>query len=142
MSQRRDRLRLECESREPIRIVLERVGHNLPRDVPIQLGVAGAIDLSHASRADEREDFVGAEARPGREGHLWVVSTWPKLYGGYGPCGRDSSPTGLGCWEGPSSLQPVPVARSTATEGPTEESTMLMPPKGSPALRTVLEDRT
>jgi hypothetical protein len=69
MSQRRDRLRVACESREPIRIARERIGHNLSRDVPIQLGIAGAVDLSHAARADEREDFVGAEASAGREGH-------------------------------------------------------------------------
>src|SRR2546428_13936323 len=102
MSQRPDRLRFACESREPIRIVRERVGQNLPREVAIQLAVAGAVDLSHASRADEREDFVGAEASAGRERHKGecrgLTTAWPRLYGGFcaggGGCG-DSPPGGL-----------------------------------------------
>src|SRR3989442_8655049 len=93
MSQRPDRLRFACESREPIRIVRERVGQNLPREVAIQLAVAGAVDLSHASRADEREDFVGAEASAGRERHKGecrgLTTAWPRLYGGFGPGGGD-----------------------------------------------------
>src|SRR5579864_3485615 len=38
-----------------------------------ELGVLGAVDLPHAAAADERDDFVAAEASAGSEGQTWVV---------------------------------------------------------------------
>ena len=40
-------------------------GKDLDRDFPTQARVAGAIDLPHAPRAQQREDLVGPELRPG-----------------------------------------------------------------------------
>ncbi len=34
-------------------------------DLALQTGIAGAIDFAHAAGAEERSDFVGAEAGPG-----------------------------------------------------------------------------
>jgi hypothetical protein len=48
-------------------VVHDRVGQHLQRYVTIEVGVAGAIDLTHAARADERKDFVGAETVAGSE---------------------------------------------------------------------------
>jgi len=41
------------------------------RDVAPQPRIAGAIHLTHASRADQRENFVGAEFVAGRKRHLF-----------------------------------------------------------------------
>ena len=40
-------------------------GKDLDGDVPTQAWVAGAIDLAHSPRAQQREDLVGPELRPG-----------------------------------------------------------------------------
>ena len=68
MIQRGQRLRFARESRQAIRIVRERLGQDLDRDVAIQLRIARAIDLAHAPFADLRGDFVDAEAGAGGEG--------------------------------------------------------------------------
>ena len=56
------------EPSKPVRIVRKRVREDLERDIAIQLGIARAIDLSHAPFADRRGDFVDAEARAGSKG--------------------------------------------------------------------------
>ena len=61
-------LRFALESREPIRVVGERVGQDFQRDVAFELRVARAIDLAHASGADGGDDFIRAETRAGSEG--------------------------------------------------------------------------
>ena len=66
MVQRGEQLRLALETREAVRIGREEVGQDLQRDVAIEPRIARAIHLAHAARADERDDFVGAEARTGR----------------------------------------------------------------------------
>src|SRR5687767_5820763 len=38
---------------------------NLQRNVAIQTGVAGAIDLTHTSRPERREDFIRPDANSG-----------------------------------------------------------------------------
>ena len=45
------------------------VREDLDRDLAAQSRIARAIDLAHAARADEREDFIRAEVRPGGQGH-------------------------------------------------------------------------
>jgi hypothetical protein len=57
------------ESGEALGVRGEGIGQNLDGDVAIQLPVSGAVDLSHASRADLREDFVCAETNAGRKRH-------------------------------------------------------------------------
>ena len=41
------------------------------RDPPIEAWVVGAIDLTHASRADGRENLIAAEAGAGRQRQRW-----------------------------------------------------------------------
>src|SRR5262249_51694077 len=52
----------------------EGLGDYLQRHVALQPGVAGTIDLSHAARADGREDFVGPEMFTGLEVHFYFFS--------------------------------------------------------------------
>ena len=46
-----EQLCLAAEARQPIRVVRDAFGQDLERDVAIQAGVAGAIDLAHAPSA-------------------------------------------------------------------------------------------
>jgi hypothetical protein len=55
---------------QPIEVVRERGGKNLDGDVASEPRIARAIDLAHAARADERDDFIRTEASAGREGHV------------------------------------------------------------------------
>lgn len=58
------------EAAEPIGVSGEGRRQDLDGYFAAETEIAGAVDLSHASRADEREDFVGAEPSAGREGHM------------------------------------------------------------------------
>ena len=81
--QRREGLRFTLEAREPIRVVRERLGQDLDRDVAIQLRVARPEDLPHAPFADAGDNFVDTETGTG--------SKRPKvarLYGRNGRAGR------------------------------------------------------
>jgi hypothetical protein len=53
MVQRGENLGITAEPRTPVRILRERVGENLQRDVTTELGVAGAIHVAHAATAKE-----------------------------------------------------------------------------------------
>jgi hypothetical protein len=70
--ERCERLRFALESRQPLRIVCERFGEDLQRDVAIELRVPRAIHLAHTTRAERGDDFVGTEARTWREGQEGV----------------------------------------------------------------------
>ena len=58
-----------CRARpgQAVRIVGELLRENLEGDVTIQFRVASAIHLAHSAGANQAEDFVGAEARAGRD---------------------------------------------------------------------------
>ena len=58
-------LGLALEAREPFGIRGERLREDLDRDVASELRVLRPVNLSHASRAERREDLVGSEARAG-----------------------------------------------------------------------------
>ena len=45
------------------------LGEDLDGDGAVQAGVAGLVDLTHAARADEREDLVRAELYSCFQGH-------------------------------------------------------------------------
>ena len=60
MVERRERLRLTLEPREPFGIAGEDVRENLDRDVAIESSVAGSVDLAHPARAQRRDDLVRA----------------------------------------------------------------------------------
>jgi hypothetical protein len=61
MIERGEDLRFATKAGDPFAIVHERVWQNFQRDVAIELGVPGAIDLTHAAGAKERDDLVSAE---------------------------------------------------------------------------------
>ena len=56
-------LRFPLEPRKPILIRRERLWQDFDRDVALEPGVTRAVDLAHAAFAEQRGDFVGAEAR-------------------------------------------------------------------------------
>ena len=61
------------ESRQSIGIGGEGVRQNLQRDIAIELRIARAIHLTHASFTDRRGDLIDAEAPTGCEGQTLVV---------------------------------------------------------------------
>jgi hypothetical protein len=69
VAERGEELRFATEAGEPLAVGGKRLRQNLERDVAIEFGVAGAIDLAHAARANQRDDLVRAERRAGRERH-------------------------------------------------------------------------
>ena len=60
--ERGQQLRLATEPRETFRIIRERFGQHLDGDVATELGVSSPIDLAHPARAEQRDDFIRAEA--------------------------------------------------------------------------------
>ncbi len=67
--ERRERLGLALEAKPPVGIRGERGRQRFDGDRAAQACVPGAVDLAHAARPKGREDFIGAEASAGREGH-------------------------------------------------------------------------
>jgi hypothetical protein len=63
MVQRSKNVGFAAEARKPLRVMRERLRQNLHRNVASELGVARAIDLAHAARAEGSEDFIRTEAR-------------------------------------------------------------------------------
>ena len=55
----------KIEARQPVGIGRERLGQHFERHVPVELRVAGAVDLTHAALADQADDFVRADGRSG-----------------------------------------------------------------------------
>jgi len=55
-------LGLALKASQALRVVGERVGKELQRDVAVQLGIARTVDLPHPAFADESGDLVRAEA--------------------------------------------------------------------------------
>ena len=66
-------LGLSLESGKAIRIRGERLGEDLQSYLPVQLGVGGLIDLSHAPLANEGSDIVMPESRSDLKGHRFVA---------------------------------------------------------------------
>jgi hypothetical protein len=56
--ERGERFRLPLETCDAIRIGGEGLRQDLDRDVTVEFGVAGAVDLAHSTFADLRKDFV------------------------------------------------------------------------------------
>src|SRR5687768_6650053 len=61
MIERRERLRLALEAREPFGIDGEQRRQDLDRHDPIEPGVTRAIHLAHAAGANGTDDLVGSE---------------------------------------------------------------------------------
>src|SRR4029453_3378125 len=49
---------------------------NLDRDLALQAGVTGAVDLTHRPRAEQPHDLVRAESRAGLERHRSTPVRW------------------------------------------------------------------
>ena len=69
MVQTGENLRLPLEPGEPIRISRKRLGQDLQRDLPVQLGIGGLIDLAHAPLADEGGHVVVGDAGADLQSH-------------------------------------------------------------------------
>jgi len=67
--ERGNRARLAFEARAAFRVGAEFLRENLDRDRTVEAGVAGAVNLAHASGANQRPDLVGPEPRARRQGH-------------------------------------------------------------------------
>src|SRR5438876_11406580 len=67
------RPRLPAESVDVLGSARQRRMDDLERDVPLQAGVAGAVNLAHASDAEQAHDLVGTEAVAGREGNVGLL---------------------------------------------------------------------
>ena len=65
MVQRGQRLRLACETREPIGIAREELRQDLDRDVAIEPGVARAEHFPHSAFAQLPEDLEDADSHAG-----------------------------------------------------------------------------
>jgi hypothetical protein len=63
--ERSQHLRFAAKARQAFRVVAELSGQNLERHVAIQLGVAGAIDFAHATRAKFPQNAVVRDDGPG-----------------------------------------------------------------------------
>ena len=64
-----ENLRLALKPSEPIRVSRKRLGQDLQRHLPVQLGIGGLVDLSHATLTNESGDVVMSEAGADFEGH-------------------------------------------------------------------------
>ena len=70
MIQRREHARFALEPRQPVRIVDDRVGKDLDRDLALEARIARAVDLAHPTSAERADDFVGTETgASGVSGH-------------------------------------------------------------------------
>ena len=67
MVERREDLSLPMETGKALGIADEQIRKDLQGDFSIELRVAGAIDLAHATRAEERDDLVGTQTRAGSQ---------------------------------------------------------------------------
>ena len=69
MVQRRGGVGLLLESMEAVGVGGKRGGQHLDRHVATQARVTCAVDVAHAARANDPDDFIGAEPLAGEEGH-------------------------------------------------------------------------
>ena len=86
MIERGQDLRFAPKSGEPLRIGREEGGKDFERDLAIEFGIPGAIDLAHTAGPDSRQDFVrGPDGRR-------VQGTWAAAI----VCGSQQAKVGPG----------------------------------------------
>ena len=73
MIERGEDLRFALEARQAIRVSCQRRREDLDSDLTLQRRVRGPIDFPHPTHAEQRGDFVDAEAGAGREGQAMFV---------------------------------------------------------------------
>jgi hypothetical protein len=69
MIKRRKDVRLALETDTSIGVARDGVRQDLERHVPLQLQIAGAIDLTHPARAERCQNFIWAKWGAGAEWH-------------------------------------------------------------------------
>src|SRR5262249_43522451 len=69
MIERGERLGFLLESRQPVRILRQRIRQYLNGDLTVEPRVPRFPDFSHAARTDRREDFVWTQSSAREEGH-------------------------------------------------------------------------
>jgi hypothetical protein len=69
MIERGQHFGLELESAESLHVARELGRQDFERDVAVQPGIAGAVDLPHSAFAQFGQDFVRADSRPWGQGH-------------------------------------------------------------------------
>jgi hypothetical protein len=62
-------LRFLLKAAHEVGLLCEGLRQDLQRDIALQPRIARAIDLAHTTAANQRDDFVGANARTWRERH-------------------------------------------------------------------------
>ena len=67
MVEDREHLGFTLKACEPILVGRERWWQDLDRDLPLQLGIGGPMDLTHAPAADEVDELKHADAGAGSE---------------------------------------------------------------------------
>ena len=67
--QRGQYLRLALEPRQPVRVGCECFRQHLQRDVPVELGIAGTVDLAHPAPPADGYDSTDTELLTGCEAH-------------------------------------------------------------------------
>ena len=70
MVQRREQFGFPLESHEAIGVAGHRGGQHFDRDLTLQAGVGGAVNLSHAADPEGGHDRVRAEASAGGQRHV------------------------------------------------------------------------
>jgi len=70
MRNRRHRTCLALEACDAVGIGGEGFRQDLDRDLAAQVRIVGPIHFAHPAGANRADDFVGAEARAGHEGHV------------------------------------------------------------------------
>ncbi len=63
-------LRFPLEPSKPVWVGCKEVGEDLQRDIPVELGVAGAIHLTHTAFADLGGHFVRTDSVTSRQCHM------------------------------------------------------------------------
>ena len=67
--ERGEQLRLALQTAHVLRIVGNRRGQDLERDLAVEPGVGRAVDLTHAAGTERRDDLVDAQPSSIRETH-------------------------------------------------------------------------
>lgn len=62
MVERRENFGFALKPGEPVRVCGHRLGQHLDRHRPLQVGVRGAIDLTHSARTNVGSDVIRTEA--------------------------------------------------------------------------------
>ena len=86
-----DLLRLALQAFLESRVPAPLGAQHLDRDLSLEAGVAGLVDLSHAALAEQRDDLVGTQSGPGFEGQLLASYSCLSMQNGVAHLGTSGS---------------------------------------------------